>query len=107
MRLNTLPVFVFTFLLTMFAAGCGGPSAGDPENGARIYRRLRCAACHENRTAGSTVPDLSGFTLSFRRFRAILRKPSGAAMPAYGPERVADKEAADLHAWLRDRRRDP
>jgi len=78
--------------------------AGDPANGKRIYLADGCFLCHGRSGQGGAMnypaPALVGIELPVESFIAFLREGPND-MPAYSAGVLSDKEAADIHAYLR------
>ena len=85
-----------------------GPSAraqdGDPANGKRIYLADGCFLCHGRAGQGGAMnypaPAIAAIEMPVESFVAFLRDAPND-MPAYSAGVLSDKEAVDIHAFLR------
>ncbi|MBV8835425.1 MAG: cytochrome c [Alphaproteobacteria bacterium] len=79
-------------------------AAGDPVNGKRVFLADGCFLCHGRSGQGGAMnypaPALAGIELPVESFIAFLREAPND-MPAYSAGVLSDKEAADIHAFLR------
>ena len=90
-----------------FTGGAGwaeeGPS-GDAANGKRVYLADGCFLCHGRSGQGGAMnypaPALAQIEMPVEAFVAFLREAPND-MPAYSAEVLSDKDAADIHAFLR------
>ena len=90
------------------AAGLALPSpaeeAGDAANGKRVYLADGCFTCHGRAGQGGALnypaPPLAQLEMPVEAFVAFLREAPND-MPAYSAEVLSDREAADIHAFLR------
>ena len=89
----TLGVFV---ALAQVAA----PS-GDAKNGRKLFVADGCYQCHgyEAQGAAPTGPRLGPRPLAFAQFSKYVRNPTGQ-MPPYTIKSIADKDLADIYAFL-------
>jgi cytochrome c553 len=87
--------------LAAFAAiaFAGSAQAQDLEAGRELFERLQCGRCHGAQAGGDFGPQLAGIDRSLEVMISQLRNPRGG-MPAFGPNRVSEEEAAAIHAWL-------
>jgi len=78
--------------------------AGDPVNGKRVFLADGCFLCHGRSGQGGAMnyaaPPLVGMEMPVESFIAFLREAPND-MPAYSAGVLSDKEAADIHAYLR------
>ncbi|PYS03446.1 MAG: hypothetical protein DMG15_20790 [Acidobacteria bacterium] len=92
-------------ILAMLAGSQNPPSAntprGDPQNGKMLFMKYGCFECHgrEGQGSNATGPRLNQNPITYPRFVAYIRKPSGE-MPPYTAKVVTDQQAADLYAFL-------
>lgn len=75
------------------------------ENGASVYLRVGCQACHGTVGHGGAARRLAPNTLPLPAFAAWVRNGSpgwtfAAGMPAFPPSVVADADLADVRAYL-------
>jgi mono/diheme cytochrome c family protein len=88
-----------------------GPSAraqdaasGDAANGKRVYLADGCFLCHGRSGQGGAMnypaPPIAQLEMPVESFVAFLRDAPND-MPAYSAGVLSDKEAADIHAFLR------
>jgi ubiquinol-cytochrome c reductase cytochrome c subunit len=82
-------------------------SAGNAENGKRLYFTYFCWSCHgSNGRAGGTGPAIAPSTRSNDDLIKYVRKPRGP-MPPYTSKSISDKDLADIAAFLRSVPKDP
>ena len=78
--------------------------AGDPVNGKRLYLADGCFECHGRAGQGGRfnypTPALAQIALPVDSFIAFLREAPND-MPSFSAEVLSDKDAADIHAFLR------
>ena len=78
--------------------------AGDPVNGKRLYLADGCFECHGRAGQGGRfnypTPALAQIALPVESFVSFLREAPND-MPSFAAEVLSDKEAADIHAFLR------
>jgi mono/diheme cytochrome c family protein len=78
--------------------------AGDPVTGKRLYLADGCFECHGRAGQGGRfnypAPALAQIELPADSFIAFLREAPND-MPSFSTEVLSDKEAADIHAFLR------
>jgi len=92
-------------ILTMLAGSQNPPAAnaprGDAPNGKTLFMKYGCYECHgrEGHGSNATGPRLNQNPITYPRFVAYIRKPSGE-MPPYTAKVVNDQQAADLYAFL-------
>ena len=92
-------------ILAMLTGSQNPPAAntprGDAQNGKALFMKFGCYECHGREGQGSTQtgPRLNQNPITFTRFVAYIRKPSGE-MPPYTAKVVNDQQAADLYAYL-------
>ena len=99
--MNTLSLI---FLLFAAAQNPQAPTAaprGSAENGKTLFTKFGCYECHgrEGQGATATGPRLNQNPITYARFAAYIRKPTGD-MPPYTGKVVSDQQAADLFAFL-------
>jgi mono/diheme cytochrome c family protein len=97
--------FVATVLAgSIMASRAEDAPSGDPVNGKRIYLADGCFECHGRAGQGGTlsypVPALAQIALPVESFTAFLREAPND-MPSFSAEVLSDKDAADIHAFLR------
>jgi mono/diheme cytochrome c family protein len=77
---------------------------GDPVNGKRLYLADGCFECHGRAGQGGRfnypTPALAQIALPVDSFIAFLREAPND-MPSFSAEVLSDKDAADIHAFLR------
>ena len=78
--------------------------AGDPVNGKRLYLADGCFECHGRAGQGGRfnypTPALAQIALPVDSFISFLREAPND-MPSFSAEVLSDKDAADIHAFLR------
>ena len=76
---------------------------GDTANGKRVYLAVGCMYCHGRAGQGGAMnypaPPLAKTELPFDGFKGVLRD-SLRDMPAYVEAVLADKDIADIYAFL-------
>lgn len=78
---------------------------GDAERGKQLFVKTGCYQCHGYEAQGaSTGPRLGPGAVTFARFVAYVRKPTGD-MPPYTARVVSDAQLADLYAFVTSRSR--
>jgi mono/diheme cytochrome c family protein len=77
-------------------------SAGNAQNGRRIYTNYGCYECHGREGQGSklTGPRIGPDPTGFSAFVRYIRRPGGQ-MPPYTSKVVSDAELADIYAFLK------
>jgi mono/diheme cytochrome c family protein len=79
-------------------------SAGDAANGKRVYLADGCFTCHGRSGQGGALnypaPALAQIEMPVEAFVAFLRDAPND-MPAFSADVLSDKDAADIHAFLR------
>ena len=88
-------------ILACLGAGAQTPTAGNAQNGKRIYTRYGCYQCHGREGQGSSVtgPRVGPHPIPFEAFVWYVRHPTGE-MPPYTGKLVSDPELADIYAFL-------
>jgi ubiquinol-cytochrome c reductase cytochrome c subunit len=91
-------------VLIAMLAGTQGVTPGTPkgngENGKALFMKFGCYECHGREGQGAvTGPRLNQNPITFARFTAYIRKPSGE-MPPYTIKVVSEQQAADIYAFL-------
>jgi mono/diheme cytochrome c family protein len=74
---------------------------GNAESGKALFMKIGCYQCHGREGQGSTAtgPRLNQNPITYSRFTAYIRKPTGE-MPPYTTKVVSEQQAADLFAYL-------
>jgi len=74
---------------------------GNAADGKVLYQKIGCYQCHglEGQGATATGPRLSQNPITYARFMAYIRKPTGE-MPPYTEKVVSDQQAADIFAFI-------
>jgi ubiquinol-cytochrome c reductase cytochrome c subunit len=93
-------------IIAMLAGWQNPPAAsnvprGDAQNGKALFMKFGCYECHGREGQGSTAtgPRLNQNPITYTRFVAYIRKPSGE-MPPYTAKVVNDQQTADIYAFL-------
>jgi mono/diheme cytochrome c family protein len=83
-------------------------SAGNAENGKRVFNKNGCYECHGREGQGSnmTGPRIAPDPVPFDVLASYVRKPMGE-MPPYTAKAVSDQELADIYAFLQSRPHPP
>lgn len=87
-------------LLLVFFVQTPAPR-GNAETGKALFMKIGCYQCHGREGQGSTAtgPRLNQNPITYSRFIAYIRKPTGE-MPPYTAKVVSEQQAADLFAYL-------
>jgi mono/diheme cytochrome c family protein len=92
---------VLGFAVAALAQNAG---SGDAANGKRVYLADGCFACHGSAGQGGAMnypaPAIAQVEMPVESFLAYLRNAPND-MPAYSTSVLSDKEATDIHAFLR------
>jgi mono/diheme cytochrome c family protein len=104
-RLAAAGFFATAFaVLTIATASSQDAAIGDAANGKRLYLADGCYQCHGRAGQGGAMnyqtPALAQLELPVESFVAFLRAAPND-MPAYSANVLSDKDAADIHAFLR------
>ena len=76
-------------------------SAGNVENGKRLYLTTGCYQCHGYAgQGGGAGARLSATPLNVQAFIQYTRRPT-TAMPAYVDKILSDRELTDIHAYVK------
>jgi len=88
-------------LLALFLQNAATPPRGNADAGKVLFNKIGCYQCHGREGQGSTAtgPRLNQNPITYARFVAYIRKPTGE-MPPYTAKVVSDQQAADLYAFL-------
>src|SRR5215470_8532987 len=93
-------------ILAMLAGSQNQPAPantprGDAQNGKVLFMKFGCYECHGREGQGSTAtgPRLNQNPITYPRFVAYIRKPTGE-MPPYTAKVVSEQQATDLFAYL-------
>jgi mono/diheme cytochrome c family protein len=90
-------------IIAMFAGTQGvtpGTPKGNAENGKMLFMKFGCYECHGREGQGAvTGPRLNQNPITYARFAAYIRKPSGE-MPPYTTKVVSEQQTADIYAFL-------
>jgi ubiquinol-cytochrome c reductase cytochrome c subunit len=78
-----------------------GATAGNAENGKKLFKKDGCYECHGLQGQGSLVtgPRLAPDPIPLGAMVNYIREPTGE-MPPYSNKVVSDKELADIYAFL-------
>jgi mono/diheme cytochrome c family protein len=79
------------------------PSAGNAQNGKKIFLADGCYECHGREGQGSTQTGAARIgppQLDFDGFKSYVRQPSNQ-MPPYTSKAVPEKDLADIYAFLK------
>ena len=78
-----------------------GQTAGNPENGRRLYVKDGCFECHGYAGQGGVAgPRIAATSLNVQALIRYVRRPFGA-MPAFTQKVLPDPELADIYAYLK------
>ena len=77
------------------------PSAGDAQNGTKLYGTLGCSRCHGDAGQGSNAgPRLDPNSMPLGAFVESVRAPAGT-MPPFSAQAASDAQLTDIYAFLR------
>jgi ubiquinol-cytochrome c reductase cytochrome c subunit len=76
-------------------------TAGNAENGKRLFVRNGCYQCHGYDGHGGTGPKLAPKPLPAAVLIAYLRHPAPGGMPVYSAKVMSDAEVTDVWAYLK------
>src|SRR5436309_14538427 len=94
---------ILVLILALFQA----TPKGNVETGRTLFMKYGCFECHGREAQGAvTGPRLNQNPITYPRFVAYIRKPSGE-MPPYTAKVVNDQQAADIYAFLQSLPRPP
>jgi mono/diheme cytochrome c family protein len=112
-QLNPFSMTSVAASLLIAALAVGSPRAlhaddnaptGDPVNGKRLYLADGCFECHGRAGQGGRfnypTPALAQIELPVDSFISFLREAPND-MPSFSADVLSDKDAADIHAFLR------
>lgn len=91
----------FALLAMAIFSGCKPPE-GSPEDGRRWYSMHNCNACHGELTEKGGSIEILPLTMSYASFLKRLREQDSPIMPTYSPEKISDKDAADIYLFLKN-----
>ena len=103
--------FIFSLVKLATAAQDSKPadtSAGNAENGKRVFAKNGCYECHGREGQGSnmTGPRIAPDPVPFDVLTRYVRKPTGE-MPPYTAKVISDQDLADIYAFLQSRPHPP
>ena len=83
-------------------------SAGNAENGKKLFTTVGCYQCHGREAQGSTAtgPRLGPRPIAFAALSKYVRAPTGQ-MPPYTSKVISDTELTDIYAFLQARPQPP
>ena len=88
-------------LAAQTAAPSGNQTAGNAENGKRLFLRDGCFECHGYAGQGGAAgARIASTVLNVQGVIRYVRRPSGA-MPAYTDKVLSDQELTDIYAYLK------
>jgi mono/diheme cytochrome c family protein len=104
MKKHYLLILTASAALTLPALASGQastPSAGDVENGKRLFTKQNCYYCHG--TAGQGGRDgarIAQIGLNAQGLVRYVRKPTGS-MPAFSEKMISDQDLTDIYSYLK------
>ena len=99
-----LKTSLFIILSLLILNGCNAP-AGDPNAGEKWFAMHNCDSCHgPNGDDGGAVP-IAGLKMSFGSFLRKLRATDAPIMPAFPDSKVSEQDAADIYAFLKEKKK--
>jgi mono/diheme cytochrome c family protein len=92
---------VILLFLALIAPAQAPAPRGDVGSGKVLYTKIGCYQCHgrEGQGATATGPRLNQNPITYARFVAYIRKPTGE-MPPYTAKVATDQQVADIFAFL-------
>lgn len=103
-RLTVIAAVAHLGLVLAVPAWAQDADAGDAANGKRVYMADGCFLCHGRSGQGGAMnyptPALASLETPVESFIAFLRE-APHDMPAYSTTVLSDKEARDIHTFLR------
>ena len=104
MRFGAMAAVAAFVMMGGAAARADDAPAGDPVNGKRLYLADGCFECHGHAGQGGRfnypTPPLAHIALPVESFVSFLREAPND-MPSFSADVLSDKDAADIHAFLR------
>lgn len=97
---KALTGLLFWGAASFVTTSCTVAPEGNSANGERWFSMQHCGSCHGRNGTGGRAPEIQGVGLSYRVFKAKVRDPQSASMPAYSTDRLSEKELADIFAFL-------
>jgi mono/diheme cytochrome c family protein len=91
-------LLLFAALAAVSGGICAAQSAGNPENGKRLFIKNGCARCHGTQGQGGAGARLAPNPPSVAALIKYVRNPTGG-MPPY-TNQVTDAELTDIRAYL-------
>jgi mono/diheme cytochrome c family protein len=77
-------------------------SAGNAQNGKRLFLKNGCYECHGyGGQGGAAGARLAQTKLTLPTFTAYVRNPAPGGMPPYRPKIMTDQELADVFAYIK------
>src|SRR5262245_13542799 len=101
MRTGLLYIAVAAALVGVAVSANSQNSAGNADNGKRLYTKEGCYFCHG--TAGQGGRDgarIASTALNLQGFTRYVRAPAGA-MPAFTDKLLSDQQLSDIYAYLK------
>lgn len=83
-----------------FITSCTTPD-GNAEDGARWFKMHNCSSCHGENADNGRAAAIAGIRMGFSSFENYLRDPDSPSMPKFSEEKLTNKDAADIYAWLK------
>ena len=104
MRARFARVMAVACIAAVAGAARAQDGSGDATNGKRVYLADGCFTCHGRSGQGGAMnypaPALAQIEMPVEAFVSFLREAPND-MPAYSTEVLSNKDAADIHAFLR------
>lgn len=97
---NSTLLLLSAVTAALLFSACNSPS-GNAEDGKRWYAMHNCSACHGENGNNGRAAQISGIDMGFGSFLSILRKPYSPSMPPFPENKLPEKDAADIYAWLK------
>jgi len=84
-----------------FASAQNTSSAGNANNGKRLFIKDGCYGCHGYDGHGGTGARLAPKPLATAAFTAYVRHPGPSGMPVFTPKVISDADLNDIWAYLK------
>ncbi len=92
---------IWILAATLLASLAFAQSAGNPENGKRLFLRDGCWECHGYAgQGGRDGARIASTALNAQALIRYVRRPAGA-MPAYVDKIISDQELTDIWSYLK------
>src|ERR1700689_1914265 len=98
--MNRNRIFIATSVLFATLVAAQSPTAGNADNGQRLFLKLGCYTCHGYQgQGGGAGAKLAPRPIAAAALIAYVRHPAGS-MPPFTKKVVSDQDLKDIHAYL-------